>query len=295
MAERMIKAGDADFTIRAAVPDEVRGATAYTITITDKAGNVLVDEDDAVVGVADTLDGAVEAGSTTLILTYASTPYTPVAGDVLLIGDDATGYQSLTVRAFDVSTRTVTTQEFIDWAYPDGTPVEWREVSYSVDASADAWADLESVTVTWSPDNDCLPWTEIYQVLSRTAAIGGLESEFKIAYPRYHEEIATGAFSNFAERARQRLRLYFESRGRDYDRVVDSPRMKDPMLLTLAVLVAEANSDRFAAEHKRLSATLSDVLAMIDQLPLWVDGNQDLIEADEETQPAIRAGLMRGL
>lgn len=295
MAEKMIKAGDADFTIRAKVPDEVRGATGYTITITDNAGTLLVDDDTADVGKPDTLDGTAEAGSTTLVLTYTSTPYTPLAGDVLLVGDDETGYQSLTVRAFDVATRTVTTREFIDWAYPDNTTVEWREVSYALDASAAAWTDLNEVTVTWTPDNDCLPWTERFQVLARTAAIGGLESEFKTAYPRYHEQIPAGSFPSFAERARQRMRLYFESRGRNFDKIVDSPRIKDPMLLMLAVLVAEANSDRFEAEHKRLSTTLSDVLAMLDQLPLWVDSDQNLVKEEEEEQPAIRPGLMRGL
>lgn len=295
MINRIIKAGDADYVIKAAVPDEVRGATEYTITITDKAGNLLVDEDDATVGVADELAADAVAGATSMTLAYTGTPYTPAAGDVLLLGDDVTGYQSLTVRAFDASTGVITTQEFVDYPYPSGTPVEWRDVTYSVDASAAEWADLTEVTVTWSPDNDCLPWTELYQVLARSAAVGGLESEFRIAYPRYHEQIASGTFSNYLERAKARLRLYLESRGRDFDRGIDSPRLADPLMLTIALLVAEANSDRFADEYERLKTAWNEQLALMDKLPLWVDLNQDRVENDEETAPATQPGLSRGL
>jgi hypothetical protein len=215
---------------------------------------------------------------------------------VFRIGDSDTGFQTLTVKNYDSVTQTITTVEFIDFDYSAGSDVTWRNVSYIADTSVAAWDNLEEVTVVWEPQGiDAIPWSESWEVVKRASAIGALEQQFKVGYPRYYEDITDGQFEAFSQRAQQRLKNYFESKGRSFTKIIDSEMLKEPWLITIAILVALANSDRYENELKWLQLDLTDQLAQLDALPLWDDTNQDLIKAPDEEQPSIQPGLSRGL
>jgi hypothetical protein len=308
MTTRKIRLDDTAFTIASVLPDYIKGADDIKVSIVTASGTYLVTDQTGSIGVSDTTSVACVAGSTSVVITAGVNSYTPSAGDLFRIGTDAFGWQTCEVLRYAAATKTITTVEFLDAAYPVGSVVEWRNVSYDADTTSAGWSDCDTVTVVWSPWEDVtvddvttsvamdeMPWTETWEVLKRTAAIGAFESEFKSAFPRYHEDISDGQFEAFSTRAHQRLKNYFESKGRNFSKIVDSEMLKEPWLTQIAILVAMSNSDRYSAELETLQVDLTDQLAMLDALRIWDDTNQDLSAAEDEVQTSIQPGLSRGL
>jgi hypothetical protein len=300
MSTKNILLDDASFTIKSVMPSEVGNATGCKIDVINTSGTYIVTAADATIGRYDVTTADCEAGGTSVVIDQAVIslvdPHTPVVGEVFLLGNDSLGYQSLTVRHYLYSSNTITTEEFIDYTYPVGSLVLFRGVSYALDTTAAAWDDLDEVTVVWSPVGvDAVPWSEKYGVVKRASAIGGLEQEFRNAFPRYYENIITGGFAACAARARQRLKIYFESRGRNFDTIIDSEILKEPTLIQIAIIVALASSTTYESERLALQKDLDDLLGAIDKLSLWDDKDQDLTETDEETQTSYSFKIVRGL
>jgi len=292
MTTKKILLDDASFVIASVMPTEIGNATSCKVSIYDTAGTAIVSSASATMRAADTTAQACTAGATSVVLTTGPA----VVGDVFRLGNAASGYQTLTVRHYVTATDTITTDEFIDFSYPAGVDVLWRDVSYAADTTAAAWDDLEEVTVIWEPQGvDAIPWTETWTVVKRSSAIGALEQEFQIAFPRYAENIRIGQFGYYQSRAWQRIKNYFESRGRNADLLIDSEMIKDPMLTQIALMIALASSDAYTNEIAALQKDLDDALATIDKLPMWIDKNQDLIKVDEETQVSYGFKIARGL
>lgn len=295
-SERIIRANDASYMLRAVVPDKVRGATAYSISIRDMRGQVV----DGIDGAAVTPQASVPlaapaiAGTRKLSIAPAS-PYAPRSGDVIMVGSDAAGWQTMAVRAYDATSGTIVTRDFVAYNFPVGAMVEPRDLSFEIDTTGEAWQGVGEATIVWASDTDALPWTEVWTVLHRTPGIGALEAQFRAAYPRYWEWIPDGAFGDYEQRAMTRLRNYFETRGRDIDRLVSSGALTELLLVQIALLVAGANADRAGDELKALKADLADMLALADQMRIWIDDNQDLARTESETQPAMQPGVNRGM
>jgi hypothetical protein len=292
MTTKKILLDDASFTIETVMPSEVGNATSCKVSIYDTAGTALVSSASATMATADTTAQACTAGDTSVVLTTGPA----VVGDVFRIGNAASGWQTLTVRHYATASDTITTEEFIDYSYPAGVDILWRNVSYAANTTAAAWDDLEEVTVIWEPQGiDAIPWTETWTVVKRSSALPALEQEFQIAFPRYAENIRIGQFEYFRSRAWQRIKNYFESRGRNVDLLIDSEMIKEPTLIQIALMIAMASSDAFTNEIPILQKDLDDMLSAIDKLPMWIDDNQDMIKTDEETQTAVSFKIVRGL
>jgi hypothetical protein len=267
-----------------------------------------VDDEAATVGAADTTSAATEAGGKSVVITAGVGSYTPKAGDVFTIGSDSFGRQTCKVLHYASASKTITTREFLDAAFPSGSAIEYRNISYALDTTVSAWDSLNEVTIVWTPtetvtvddeqvvvDLDAMPWTESYEVLERAVAISAMEAEFKSAFIRYYESISQGQFNSYSTRALQKLKMYFETRGRSFSKIIDSEMIKEAWMLQIAILVCMSNSEMFADELVVLKQELSEELATLDGLNIWVDENQDLIKTDEETQKALSQNICRGL
>lgn len=309
MTTKQILRDSATFTIQTVAPDTANISAGVDVTITDTAGTVLVNAAAATVATSATTSTAATAGRRTIALTDAVGLHAPAAGEHFRLGSSSQGWQYLTVVSYASSTRTITTDDFIERAFASGSAVQWRDVSYELDTTAAAWDDLDEVTIefipqiavvdgestTYEPDPDQIPWTELWNVVKRASAVGALEAEFRAAYPAYHEAVPSGSFNALATRAQHRLRNYFQARGRDFARIIDSEALKEPWLTQMAVLIAMSGSERFADELKILQTDLNAQLAQLDSLSIWTDFDQDKIKDDDEAAPADEPGLCRGL
>ena len=100
-------------------------------------------------------------------------------------------------------------------------------------------------------------------------------------------------FSTWSTRALQKLKNYFQMRGRDFDLIVDSEKIKEAHILQIAVLCGLDNlSDEMLS---RLQKELNEELRILDSLDIWIDDDEDSVKEDEEVQPAEEPGIRRAL
>jgi len=290
MSTKKILLDDASFTISTVLPSEVGNATSCKVSIYNTSGTAIVTSATATMATADTTAAECTAGGTSIVLTTGPA----VVGQVFKIGSAGTGYQTLTVRHYVTATKTITTEEFIDYSYPSGVSILWRGVSYAADTTATAWDDLDEVTVIWEPQGvDAIPWTETWTVVKRSSNVGALEVEFQNRFPRYAENIRIGQFEYFRSAAWQISKNYFGTRIGDIDKLIDSELLKEQTLLQIAVLIALASSDAYTNEYPNLKAALDEERKNIERP--WIDSDQDLTKEDEETQTAVSFKIVRGL
>jgi hypothetical protein len=301
MTTKQILRDSASYTLRASAPDGVDISDGCTISITTPGGVVLVDADDMVTRAADTLSTAATAGRKTFVITAGVGSYTPTSGDHFRVGSASQGWQYLTVVSYASATKTVTADKYARQSFASGSAVQYLDMTYELDTTAAAWDGIDRVTVEYIPqtstgvDPDQIPWTEIHEVLLRSSTAGVVDSDFRDAFPMYWESVPDGSIDVLRTRATQRLKTYFESKGRDWSRVVDSEILHEPLLIQMAVLTGLANSERFKDELEWLTKDLQGQLSAIDSLSIWVDFDEDKIEDDAETAPAEQPGLSRGL
>jgi hypothetical protein len=275
------------------MPSEWPTVTAATIGIKDKAGEVLVAATAATIAAADVTTASVSKGDESCIL---STGGTWKNGDLVRIGSDAIGWQNTIVESYVSGTKTLSIQDFFDHEFPIGVAVQHRVMTYDLDTDTDdEWDSIGNAYVTWTPDADVLPFREKYAVLDKKAASSGLEQKFSIAYGRYMEEIQPEHFVDFETRARSRISILWEGRGRDINKLVDNELLDDLLMLQIAILIAVSKGDEYDKELIKLKLEMKEQISLIDDLPIWFDDNEDDVQTEDEYQPSMQAGLNRGL
>ena len=290
MTTQIIKSGDSSFILSSLMPDAWSKTASVVVSVIDTGGNIIVDEAAAVRLANDTLSAAADGGDDTIVLT---TGMALSAGDVLAVGSDAQGWQPCVVDTYTSATKTIILTELLEEDLAAGSVVACQNLTYDLDATVDGFDSISEVSVIWEPDGDGLAMTELWQVLTRQTQVAGFESEFQTAFPDLYSEIENDDFQRWHKRARSRLVQYFRSRQRDYNLIVDSELVKELELLQVAVLIGRGVSISDTA-YERITKDFEEQLAMINNLDIWIDENEDSIKTDDETQKA-SAGFSRAL
>jgi hypothetical protein len=289
MTTKYITYGETAFTMATQIPEGWPTDGTWTVTIGDKDGNDLVDGGSVTKYAGDTLSAAAKAGAQDIVLNTGTALFD---GNWISIGSDAQGWQKREVAKYVAGTKTVTLRTRLNEQVASGSEVRGLDLSIVVDASG--WdTDIGSVVAYWEVDG-YPDFQEEWDVRSKRSGVAGLENEFRIAYGALFPEIDPANFEQFEDRARQRLKVEFETKGRNFDLIVDSEATRELMLAEIALMIARSTGLP-EQEWNRIEQDRFNQVSIIDDLSLWFDENEDEIEQDEEVQPAMVRNFMRGL
>lgn len=292
MTDRIILRNDSSFTISEIMPsDWDKADISIDVSVTDLNNNVIIDDAAATVYAGDVVNGAAVYGQREIILTTGNAV---VAGQVLIIGSDATGFHEMTVDDYTAATKTIAFTEFLPEDIPDLAKVYGRDMTYALDASVAAFATIKKVSVEWIPDTDDVPNINQWQVLDRDSRIGGLESHFIQRFKKYKELIGEN-WSTFENDAWVKIKMIFKSDGRNIDTLVVNHDLEPLMMRQIALLCCDGNPAQYKEDIIVHTEGFTDELAIIRSLSIWDDSNQDKIQTESEVQPAMQPGMKRGL
>lgn len=293
--DKVIKYDDSSFVVKTQMPTTWLGnPTEVDISIYDTASTTIVDAASVTLYTGDVSSTLAQGGTDEIALTISS-GYNPKQGDAVRIGNAAVGFINCKIASYAAATTTITIDQFLKWDMPSGIDIHWRDMSYTIDASTDDWADVDRVEIVWAPDTDDSDYTELWDVLKRQSAGAALEQSFAVFFKRYYANIEQNTFVEYEKRARDRLYNLFESRQRNMDKIVDSSLLDDLVITEIAILICLAGGTDYDDELKKLKADKAEQLAIIDGLEVWVDSDEDTVVDDGEEQPAVQTGIARGL
>jgi len=272
------------------MPSVWSNPSTVTLNVTNLSGSDIVADGDAVLYGGDTTNGAVTAGVKSIVITTGTAL---AVDDMVRLGDYD---QELTVESYTASTKTVVFNERLDHDIPTGSTVTGRFMTYALDASVSGFDTITQVSVEWIPDeaSDALAMVTLWQVLDRDSRMGGLQNHFNERFKKYAEVIGEN-WSTFENDAWVEVRSLFNLDGRNLDTMIVNKTLEPLVLFKLALLACDTNPTAYAQDMLALNTRFIDQLTVIRAMPLWDDANQDKTQTEDELQPAIQAGLSRGL
>lgn len=286
----LIKYGDSSFVIKSIMPSKWSQPTGVTITITRDTGIELVAATAATLYAGDTTATAISKLSKTATITTGTAV---IDGQILAVGSDAYGWKEMVVESYDSSTKLITFKERFQEALPAGVYIKGRELSYTLDASGDDWDFTGDVSVVWTPAGISeLPFTQLFTVLKRESASGGLESKFAVQFEDYYKH-CIGSFDQFEKTARLMVTQKLKNMNRDLPKIIDSDEYDFLIMQRIAINIAAAHGGDFETRYAVLSAEYNDYMSVILSNQQWDDTNQDLIKDEDEVNRASRIGYMR--
>ncbi|MCP4540158.1 MAG: hypothetical protein GY832_23720 [Chloroflexi bacterium] len=259
------------------------------VDIASKAGTSLVAAGAGSLFTADTLNGALAVGATTLVLTTGGAGVvTP--GDRFRIATSVAGRSEVVqAKFYDNSTKTVTlTRALID-AHSTGTAIAGLFATYSLDTTTVAtWTQGLDVSIRWSPldsgDNLCGDAiTQLGQVLKSAFSGAGIRQDFADVYPSLYT-IIEERWDKLYNAALRRTRAYFNARKRDIDKLVDQSVLW-PVLTSEIYLMGCPVADEWEYERGVMTQTRKLELAAVENAPIWFDDDQDQTVDDGEEAP----------
>lgn len=291
MTTKIIKKDDSSYIMETVMPDSWAPDSTITVSIYDPtSGTAIVDGAAIDSRLSNTLDLSADAGEFEVFLADDTTVFKD--GDRVALGSTTQGWQRFIVNNYNTATEGLGVVRSIGEDLVAGSQVEQLNIKYTVDASVEGFDQLNRVKVVWSPGGDEMPLTELWEIYSELSNVQGLESEFRVAYSEYYKLISSEEFESYEDRARQSLKLYFESRLRNFDKIVDSDLIREPMLTEIALMLGISKMSE--EEYLRLRSKRDEDLAQLNNLSIWTDTDQDNIRDDSEDQPAQDFLLKRG-
>lgn len=254
---------------------DVTQLTAVSVSIADRAGNEALASSECTLWPSTTIDGDIEQFDDQFVLAAGST--SPISGDVLtLLGSD--DFERVTVKKYDATTLTVTTESVIDSAYSDGDSVYGNFVSYELDVSdTDTWTAGKSFVATWTPVGTGIPFRTVLQVSKFSADTADIEQELKDLYPRvyFSYKNPVDRMARMISIAQRRIENDLKYNLMDYNRIVGEPILKDLLLAQMACLWAKGGDNDLSDERTVLNDEYSALLATLKNSPVWTDTDQD--------------------
>ncbi len=295
MSTKVIKRDDASWLLSATMPSDWGTVSAGTVSVTNLSGTLLVTAQAVTILAPDTSSAAVEPGDETITATTGGAGAFD-NGDPIRVGSDAEGWQHTIVESYNSSTKVITIQDFFEHNFASGAAIESRVMTYDLDTdTSTAWDDIGEVTVEWAPTSDDMPFRETWAVLDTKSSSSDLENKFNVQFRRYYDEIQSEHFNDYYTRARARVKLVFETRERDINKLVDNELLDELYMLQIAIIICLSKGNEFDDELAKLNADFKEQLALIDQINVWIDTNEDDIQTEDEYQPASLTGFTRGM
>ena len=280
MTTKAIKKDDSSFVMTTNKPTAWGYDGTITIDIFDSAtGTQLVDGGLVTSYAGDTLAADAAAGTFNCTLTTGNTIN---SGQLVAIGSDVDGWQIKEVDGYSSSTKILSFKTGLQEAVISGSSVKGLELSYTLDASGAEFSGVDECAVWWISSTDDITHIETWPVMGIRSDVAGLENEFRIAFQNLHTKIPIGDFEHYEARARSYFREQFESKQKDFDRIVDSESLRELMLIEIALMLGITSMEQDI--YDRLVIKRNDLFTtMMDNGP-WSDDDEDGQKGEEETQ-----------
>lgn len=292
MTTKTIKRGKAGFTIEAQRPDKWSHDSSVTVSVVDSStGDDIITDQPVTVYAGDTLAQAEPAGSYELVL---ATGNEVNGGDVLRVGSDQQGYQTVKVKYYLAASNTI---ELVSSLYEPliaGSTVAGQSMSAVIDASDSAFDDVSEVQVDWESDGDGLTMSQTWRVLSFENQPDGLSASFQAAYPVAYDAVGGDGIAELSRRAEQVIINHFNAGLRDYDKVRDNELTKEALMAKMALL-SGTGADMGDRQWERIEALYKECVETLDNLPIWTDDDEDGIKDNDEVRKAVVKSWRRGL
>lgn len=277
--------------VKSTMPSKWLQPTGVTITITRDNGTELVAATAASLYVGDTTSAAIPAFDKTCVLTTGNA----LEGDsIVSVGSDAYGYREMVVDSYNASTQTVTFKDRFNEALPAGVSVIGREMSYTVDASGSDFDFIGDVSVVWTPTGISeLPFTELFTVLKRESASGGLATKFEAQFEDYWHHCENN-FGFFEQTARRQIAQHLKNMNRNFAKIVDSDEYDYAVMLKIAINIAATHGEGYEVRYNMLKEQYETELSILIDNEQWDDTDQDLVAEEGEVNSGSTIGYARG-
>ena len=264
--------------------------------VADESGTYTITAAAATVLTATTLSAAATRGKGTITLA-AVTNITE--GSVLRIAMSADGpEEDVTIANVNTVSKVCGLTDRLKFSHTSGAAVSGRFLSYALDVSdTDVFKSGLDFNVIWDLNTDDPAWREDAEILKREVAFGGLEAEFKAAFPHYHTEITGGGFDTMQARAFATLRNRFmQIAQRDLDKLVNPDDLEEILMWQIAYQIAWAGDNSWGEERTATKQVLDELVnRFATSTNIWIDDDQDDVEEDEEVQSMARPLPRRNL
>ena len=272
-----IKYSDSSFALRGEYPDRVaahaESITGVNITITGVGGESLVTETAATLYEATTISADAIHGE--MYITLAAESATPAPGDRFLIGVSADGpAEQIICDHYDSDNRYLYVERELQYSHTSGAAVVGLWVTYDLDASdTSSYSKGLEIRVLWDPDTDDEAWPEIYKVTGDSSAPPGFWSAFQVMYPDEYEKATDRDLVALEDRLRSMFRDAFRARRMDVERIQDSDRIINGMLLFARAVLTD--------DDKHMAAWANWFKDLAGD-PIWEDTDQDGVQDEHE-------------
>lgn len=258
---------------------DVETITDVTLTIADKSGSSLLTATSATEYVATKLETAATAGARTI--TLKSTAGALVRGDRLRI---ALPDEDVVVDSYNSTTKVVTLRDSLRMAHEDEAAVSgmWSTYSLNTSSTTTFTAGLE-VVLTWNPNNSDSSVTELAYVQGSAMAVQEYRERFASLYPTEYE-IAEARLDSVHAEAMSRLKYRLQGRNMNMNKIVDQAIFAPALLDYMRWLIVLSGGGAFASERESAWAAFLQSEESLCSQPVWVDDNEDGVEADSEVE-----------
>jgi hypothetical protein len=279
---RQIRRGDASYTLRLEFPEHWKAEviSEVMISIATTSGEEILAATSATLYTPTTLAAAADPGDEYITLAALS-------GDVferdcfLLSESDDGPSEKIICHHYDSAGLAIYTEHELLSGHADGTYVTGLFATYDFDAST-LDADTQ-IVITWTPDSDDLPVTEMAEISISEMGAAGFWAAFQTLYPSEYDMAAGRNLAQLEEIARtQFVDELKDVRGIDANRIVDQPRLDRLFRLYMRYVILCGSSD--TAMYLRGKEDWIEALkALAESLnPPWSDDDQDGVKDDDE-------------
>jgi hypothetical protein len=260
--------------------------TGVDVSVADKNGTEVLASTSCTLWPETSLGAAVDKYDDPFSIELASGATAPLAGDKLTIaGDEST--ETVIVKAYDSTDRTVTLEEAINHSYESGSIVLGNVVSYDLDVSdTDTFTAGKKFIATWTPAGTGTPLKTILQITKFSADTTNLELEFSDVYPRAYRAFTdpVNRFSRMVSIAQRQMEQELRSLLADYNRIVGEPVLKDLLMCKMAWIWVLNADDDLSDEREVINTEYSRLLTILKGMPVWTDTDQDGVEDEAATE-----------
>ncbi len=272
---------DSSFDLKLDISDwDVANLSGVNLIVTDTGGTELLASTATTLYTQDTINGAIDAGDNTAIITSGNTL---VEGDWIRLAGGKK--EDIEVLYYTASTNTVTFVTDLQYDHADAGTVDRLHCAYSIDVSdTDDFTAGKILTIELIPagSND-FPKTIEAEIVKRDYATDDIYDELTSIYAVEMDGFDQERIQSIIIAAKRRLLRTLKTRGLDANRVVNSDILTSPMIELSHYLMIVGGGDDWKEEkveawdnyQRALNELLSDVV--------WEDSDQDKIKDKGES------------
>lgn len=256
--------------------------TEIDVEIKNTAGSDLI-SGTATIASSTTLAAACGAEDVSITLAVGAPSLEP--GDRLWICGDGEIAEVREVYSYDSDSRTVVVRPELEHPHASGASVLPMWAVFGMDLSdTGVYVKGMDLFVHWIPDTENLESVDQYIIGVTGFSSGAIWDDFKTLYPTEWESIHGRDLIRLEHMSRDMLRMEFQRRGLDINKIQNSDILQPGMIRMLRLMILEASGDSDELEYNRAKDLFHIWADGIAALPLWEDKDQDQAADENEIQ-----------